>query len=165
MNNRTVYLVGLVLVAFIAQTLGHSYLTNPTSRSNQKESTTGCRGSNCLGPCDRPLASATRAPITIARGASISVQWPRNNHAGGFIRLAWAPTSQSDSHAAFDAGVQQISCHEVGGCRPDSASDPNGGDSGPADGSSRACTVSINVPTHLADGAYTLQWASEELSH
>lgn len=159
MNIRTSLLVGLVLVAFIAQALGHSYLTNPISRSNQRESTTGCRGPNCLGPCDRPRSAATRAPITIARGASISVQWPRNNHAGGFIRLAWAPTAQSDSHAAFDAGVQQISCHEVGGCRPDSASDPNGGDSGPADGSSRACSTSITVPTHLPDGAYTLQWS------
>jgi len=87
------------------------------------------------------------------------VQWPRNNHAGGFIRLAWTQTSGSDVHANFDNGVQEIVCHEIGGCFPDDSSNPNGGDSGPGDGSSRACSASINVPLHLTDGEWTLQWA------
>jgi len=151
--------IGAILVAFIAQALGHSYLTNPTSRSNQKNSATGCRGPACLGPCDRSLSGATRAPISINRGDSISVEWPRNNHAGGFIRLAWARTSDSDSHSAFDNGVQQINCHEVGGCKPDDPSDPNGGDTAPSDGSRQPCRTTITVPLHLADGKYTLQWA------
>jgi len=134
-------------------------LTKPTSRSNQAQTTTGCRGPACLGPCDRPLSAATRASVPVQRGATLSVQWPRNNHAGGFIRLAWAPKSQSDSAAAFDAGVEQITCHEIGGCHPDDPSNPNGGDSGPADGSSRACSLTVNVPTYLTDGEWTLQWA------
>jgi len=149
--------VALVL-GIIGGTLGHSYVTSPTSRSNQKETSTGCRGPSCLGPCDKP-ASQARTPITVARGQSISIQWPRNNHAGGFIRIAWAQTSQSDSHAAFDANVQEVSCHERGGCKPDSASDPNGGDSGPLDGSVNPCTLSVTVPSHLTDGLWTMQWA------
>jgi len=134
-------------------------MTSPTSRSNQKATQSGCRGPACLGPCDVTFAQSRTPAVTIARGASINVQWPRNNHAGGFIRLAWAQTSGSDVHANFDAGVQTIVCHEVGGCKPDSPSNPNGGDSGPGDGSSRACTTTITVPLHLADGTWTLQWA------
>lgn len=155
----TRFVLAFLLVLCASNVLGHSYVTSPISRSNQRQSTSGCRGPACLGPCDIPLSRATRAPINIARGESISVQWPRNNHAGGFIRLAWASTSGSDSHANFDNGVQEIVCHEIGGCFPDSKSDPNGGDSGPADGSSRACTAVIQVPLHLTDGTWTLQWA------
>jgi len=134
-------------------------VTSPTSRSNQKQSNSGCRGPNCLGPCDAPLNQAKTPAVTIARGGNINVQWPRNNHAGGFIRFAWAQTSGSDSHTNFDSNVQEIHCHEIGGCGPDDASNPNGGDSGPADGSTRACQTTIKVPLHLADGTWTLQWA------
>jgi len=151
--------VGIVSLSLIAQVMGHSYLTNPISRSDQKQSNSGCRGPACLGPCDVPLSSQRTAPVTISRGANILAQWPRNNHAGGFIRFAWAQTAQSDSAASFNSGVQEINCHEVGGCFPDDPSNPNGGDSGPADGSSRACSWNVTVPPHLTDGAWTLQWA------
>jgi len=151
--------IGIILCGFLSCTIGHSYVTSPISRSNQRQSQSGCRGAACLGPCDVPLSRMTRAAINVARGDTITVQWPRNNHAGGFIRFAWAPTSQSDSHTAFDSNVQRITCHEVGGCGPSNPSDPNGGDSGPGDGSSRACTVTLTVPPHLTDGAWTLQWA------
>jgi len=156
-NSRLVS--AFLLVVCVSYVLGHSYVTSPTSRTNQQQTQSGCRGPNCLGPCDATRANAKTPAVTIARGAAIKVQWPRNNHAGGFIRLAWAQTSGSDVHANFDAGVQEIVCHENGGCYPDDASNPNGGDSGPGDGSSRACSASITVPLHLADGGWTLQWA------
>lgn len=158
MTNSRLYLT-ILLALCVSYAIGHSYVTEPESRTNQKSTQSGCRGPQCLGPCDAPL-SATRTPaVTIARGAPITVKWPRNNHAGGFIRLAWTQTSLSDVHANFDAGVQEIVCHENGGCYPDDPSNPNGGDSGPSDGSSRACSTSITVPLYLADGEWTLQWA------
>jgi len=153
-------LISIFLLAIcVSYVLGHSYVTSPTTRSNQKQTQSGCRGPNCLGPCDVTASQARTAAVTIARGATIKVEWPRNNHAGGFIRLAWALTSGSDSHANFDNGVQEIVCHENGGCYPDDPSNPNGGDSGPGDGSSRACSATITVPLHLTDGSWTLQWA------
>jgi len=158
MTNSRLFLA-ILLALCVSYALGHSYVTKPTSRTNQKVTQSGCRGPNCLGPCDAPLSAQRTPATTIARGASINVQWPRNNHAGGFIRLAWTLTSGSDVHANFDAGVQEIVCHENGGCFPDDSSNPNGGDSGPGDGSSRACSTSINVPLHLTDGEWTLQWA------
>jgi len=151
--------VAILFTTLISNALGHSYLTKPISRTDQTQSNAGCRGPACLGPCDTPLADATRTPILISRGAEISAQWPRNNHAGGFIRFSWAPTSQSDTMSVFDNNVQQINCHEVGGCYPDDPTNPNGGDSGPADGSSRACTSNFTVPLALTDGLWTLQWA------
>jgi len=151
--------LALFLALCISYVYGHSYVTSPQTRSNQKQTNSGCRGPTCLGPCDATKAQARTPAVTIARGGSINVQWPRNNHAGGFIRFAWSPTDQSDSHTSFDNGVQEIHCHEVGGCGPDDSSQPNGGDSGPADGSSRACQTTIKVPSHLTDGTWTLQWA------
>lgn len=158
MTNSRLFLA-VLLALCVSYSLGHSYVTEPRTRTNQKQTNSGCRGPNCLGPCDAPLSASRTPAVTIARGASITVKWPRNNHAGGFIRLAWTQTSGSDVHANFDNGVQEILCHEVGGCFPDDASNPNGGDSGPGDGSSRACSTSIDVPLHLADGEWTLQWA------
>jgi len=151
--------VTILFTTIISNALGHSYLTKPISRTDQTQSNAGCRGPACTGPCDTPLADATRTPILISRGAEISAQWPRNNHAGGFIRFSWAPTSQSDSMTAFDNNVQQINCHEIGGCYPDDPTTPNGGDSGPSDGSSRACTSNFTVPLSLTNGLWTLQWA------
>lgn len=151
--------VASLALFFVASTFGHSYVTSPTSRTNQKQSNSGCRGPACLGPCDASLANARTPAVTIARGASINVQWPRNNHAGGFIRFAWAQTSASDSHSAFDAGVEEIHCHEIGGCKPSDPNDPNGGDTGPGDGSINPCQTTIKVPSHLTDGKWTLQWA------
>jgi len=154
----TKILLAIVLFGLFFGALGHSYVTEPITRSNQKQSNAGCRGPSCMGPCDAPLSSK-KVTIQASRGQSITVKWPRNNHAGGFIRFAWAPTSQSDSHAAFDNNVQQINCHEVGGCRPDDLSNPNGGDSGAGDGSFQPCQSTISVPSHLTDGEWTLQWA------
>jgi len=151
--------LALLLSLCISYVIGHSYVTSPTSRSNQKQTESGCRGPACLGPCDVPLNQAQTPAVTIARGGSINVQWPRNNHAGGFIRFAWAQTSGSDTHANFDSNVQEIHCHEIGGCGPDDPTNPNGGDSGPADGSSGACQTTIQVPLYLTDGQWTLQWA------
>lgn len=163
--SRIQLFVAVFVFASLTHVVAHTYLTKPPSRSNQAETQTGCRGPSCLGPCDIPLSRATRAPIRASRGDTIVVEWPRNNHAGGFIRFAWAPTALSDSHAAFDAHVQQINCHEVGNptpgqCAPaDPINDPNGGGSGPGDGSSGACATTITVPLDLADGKWTLQWS------
>jgi len=159
MFSSKLLLFGIILGFLAIGAYGHSYLTNPTSRSNQKQSSTGCRGPGCLGPCDVANGKGKTKAVTIARGASINLQWPRNNHAGGFIRVAWTQTANSDSAASFDAGVQEIFCHERGGCRPDDASNPNGGDSNPADGSVNPCQMTITVPLHLTDGTWTLQWA------
>lgn len=136
----------------------HSYLTKPTSRTNQAQTQTGCRGPQCLGPCDaqrdRP---GNTAPVAIERGADLELLWPRNNHAGGFIRIAWAPTEESDQHESFDKHVQLFTCHEITCQSSNFPADPLGGDS---DGQALGkCSASLTVPQQLSDGNWTMQWS------
>jgi len=149
----------ILFAALCVSVNAHSYVTTPISRGNQRQSNSGCRGPACLGPCEVTVANAETAATTIARGATISVEWPRNNHAGGFVRFAWAQTADSDTMSYFDDDVQKVVCFENGGCGPSDPTMPDGGDNGTADGSYRACSNSVTVPPHLTDGTWTLQWA------
>jgi hypothetical protein len=133
----------------------HSYLTVPTSRTNQMLTQTGCRPPACFGPCDAPKAQAKTPAVQIQRGKTIELTWPRNNHAAGFIRIAWAPTEDSDSHDAFDEMVQLWTCHEMT-CKSSNPADPLGGDNdGQAPGT---CKSSVVVPSQLTDGNWTMQF-------
>jgi len=145
----------LLLLGFV-WVEGHSYVTTPITRGNQRQSQSGCRGPACLGPCEVPLAQKTTVVATVARGSIIQLTWPRNNHAGGFVRFAWAPTSQSDAMSVFDTNAQLYTCFEIGTlCAPSDPTNPNGGDTG----GQYCCGYSLTVPGWVTDGAWTLQWA------
>jgi len=152
----------LIFTFFVSLTIsvvnGHNWLVNPVSRANQRDTQTGCRyggegNPTCAGPCDRTLSQTTRAPISVQRGQTLDIQWNRHNHPGGFIRFAWSPTSQSDSHASFDSYVDHFVCKDSGGCGPTDPSNPTGTPNG------LNCAASITVPLWLTNGAWTLQWA------
>jgi len=150
------YLVLLFLVA-LSEIDAHSYLSNPISRANQRQTQSGCRGPACLGPCEVTKVQALTLPASIARGDSIQVQWPRNNHAGGFVRYAWAPFDSSDDMSVFDNNAQVYTCFEIGtsDCGSSDPTNPNGGD----DGNQFNCGFTLTVPGYLTDGKWTLQWA------
>ncbi len=57
-TSRAVAVLALIVALAIPYTLAHSYLTNPISRSNQRQSNSGCRGPACTGPCDVSRANA-----------------------------------------------------------------------------------------------------------
>jgi len=137
----------------------HNYITKPISRGNQAQSQTACRfggegNPTCAGPCDRKISQMTIPPIPIQRGDIISVGWVRHFHPGGFIRFAWAPTPNSDSHAAFDNGINRFMCKEFGGCAPSDPGQIESTDNGVPCGLN-----TLSVPLHLTNGAWTLQWA------
>jgi len=156
---KTVYslsVIGLLLLVGVIDS--HNWLSWPVSRANQRATQTGCRlggegNPTCAGPCDKSVSQMSIAPITAQRGQTLQINWNRHNHPGGFIRFAWSPTSQSDSHSSFDSRVDRVVCKEIGGCGP---ADPNSptGDSNGVD-----CGTTIEVPLWLTDGAWTLQWA------
>jgi len=159
MAHYRAFIAFLFVSTLVSTCLSHNWLDTPVSRSNQQSTQTGCRvggegNPNCPGPCDKTLSQTTRAPISIQRGASITVKWNRHTHAGGFIRFAWSPKANSDSHSSFDAGVDRYVCKEVGGCGP---SDPN--DSGGSSTNGLLCTTTITVPLWLSNGDWTMQWA------
>jgi len=136
-----------------------SYVTSPITRGNQATTQKGCTGPACYGPCESTSSTIQAQNIqTTSRGSPLSIKWPRNGKAGGFVRIAWAVTSTSDTMLNFDTNVQAIYCFEVN-CGPADPGNPNGGDNGTPDGSVLPCSVSTTVPTHLYDGPWTMQWA------
>jgi len=151
-------LILLIVCTFVHEINGHNYLTNPVSRGNQKSTQTGCRfggegNPTCSGPCDRTVNQINQGPISIQRGETIQLKWYRHTHPGGFIRVAWSPTSQSDVHSSFDQRVDRIVCKETGGCGPSDAANPSSGSNGVD------CGITITVPLYVTNGAWTLQWA------
>jgi len=157
-HNMNKLLSIFILCSFILQIVAHSYVTNPQSRGNQAQTESGCVLPSCAGPCERP-ASQAGAGYPTSRGASLMINWPRNNHPGGFIRFAWAPTAQSDTMANFDANVDQYRCFESppSSCHPGNPNDPNGADA--AGTPQTCCGATITVPGWVTDGKWTLQWA------
>jgi len=152
-----------LLILFIYEIIlinANSYITSPITRGNQVAIKNGCVGPACLGPCEVPIASISSSVViaNVTRGQSLTIKWPRNGKAGGFVRFAWAPTPQSDVMKNFDTFVQTIVCFELN-CGPADPSNANGGDSGSSDGSVLPCLFGLNVPTFLTDGPWTLQWA------
>lgn len=150
--------IAIVILSFTNEIYSHNWLVSPVSRSNQAQTQTGCRvggegNPNCPGPCDRSLSQTTRAAINVKRGDTIPVKWNRHQHPGGFVRLAWSPTSNSDSHSSFDTYVDKIVCKEIGGCGPTKSSDPSGQSNG------IDCGLTYTIPSWLSDGKWTLQWA------
>lgn len=140
-----------LLVLVVTEILAHSYVSFPATRGNQGQTQAGCRGPSCLGPCEP--RSGTIAPLSVKRGDTITIKWPRNNHPGGFNRFAFAATSAT-TNAEYDAGAFLYECFEKGpACAPDSASSPNGGGS-----TDNGCVSTFTVPLWLTDGQWTLQW-------
>lgn len=66
------------------------------------------------GPCEKPY-KADQQHHNAKRGDAFRVEWPRNNHPGGFIRLSWLPTSQTElpnAHELFDGNAWVYTCFE-----------------------------------------------------
>jgi len=156
----TVLVFFCIVFFFGTSTYGHSYVTTPITRSNQKQSTTGA----FPGPCDVVTYGTPTAATPTSRGSTVAITWPRNNHPGGFIRWSWAQTSMSgitnlNTQAEFDANVDFYECFEKGGTTCSPASDPNGADSAATNADQEGCSTAYVIPSFLADGAWTLQWA------
>ncbi|KAJ3272779.1 hypothetical protein HK104_004403 [Borealophlyctis nickersoniae] len=137
-------------------------MTSPWPRGSTPPGA-GCgAGLGCKGPCDSPRSRSLFSqqwvpkPQVVGRGSKIPIQWIRGNHPGGFVRLAVAPLSQSDSWTAFNtAAGSQYFCFERN-CGPTNPNDMTfGKNNGPGAGT---CSATFTVPDHLPDGDYTLQW-------
>ncbi|ORZ39029.1 hypothetical protein BCR44DRAFT_115559 [Catenaria anguillulae PL171] len=155
MNAKISILLALLAVLQFASLVdGHARLLEPKARNG------GFIGAfdNFVSPAcggDGSKNNARPQDATYRRGQSVPVVWPRNNHPGGFIKLAIVPLNSAQTQADFDNNVVQFACHESG-CKSGFASDPLGGDNAPED--SNRCTTQLKIPAFLADGQYTLQW-------
>jgi len=163
---RFTIFVFVFVTILVIQIGGHSYLTQPIDRTDQAYSETGCRVDNpntygvstgCPGPCDDSGgAEVTQTtPYNVERGQVLDIRWPRNNHPGGFVRFAWAP-STATTNAQFDSYSYRFECFEKGPlCEPSSPT--NTGDA--TTDTQTGCGTNITVPAWVTDGLWTLQWA------
>jgi chitinase len=135
-----------VLFTLGSMVLSHSYIARPVTRSNQAGSQRG----ELVGPCDSSIPQPT---TPVKRGDAILLEWPRNNHPGGMIRVSWAPLASSNDPAAYRSYVQQYSCHEypcnsMNQCN-NLLTDPSG---------CTPCSLPVKIPAFLGDGNWTIQW-------
>lgn len=127
----------------------HSYMTypEPYTRNN-------CKGGLCQACPDiryrtRLSNSETSPEITWRRGQNITVVWARNNHGGGFVRLAFVPVSKRkdiDAHSSFAFYY---------GCWEQNIFPCSGSLCG-SDKSRRAYRAFTTVPPVIPDGVYIL---------
>jgi len=101
--------------------------------------------SNNVGPCDNRSHEA----LSVGRGDEYTIHWPRNNHAGGLVRISWQEASNTEVWGPSSA--QAYVCYEAG-CPVNSQC------IGGENDACIPCSVTLTVPTHLADGSYMVQW-------
>jgi len=150
------FFIYLVLSITIVLVSAHSYLLEPTI---PRRSPFGlrCHVFSSSSTCCTPRSQARPSLTTYARGQNVNFMWPRNNHPGGFVRLAVTPFSQSDSQASFNENIFHYNCYESG-CRGYDDNNLLSGDKNGAIDNSNPCRNVMTIPTFLADGQYTIQW-------
>ncbi|KAJ9079397.1 hypothetical protein DSO57_1035769 [Entomophthora muscae] len=134
-------------------------MLTPTPRGNVRWSGYCSRGKGCNTACDSPKAKSPFNSIfspkkIVKRGQNIRVEWLRQNHPGGFVRLAMVPFGRSDNRTLFDRSVVKYVCYETN-CREDKHVPLLGKNNGPG---YQKCSTTIKVPRNLRNGAVTLQW-------
>ncbi|KAJ9056214.1 hypothetical protein DSO57_1035479 [Entomophthora muscae] len=146
-----------LLLCLVGVVMGHGNMLTPTPRGNVEHFGYCSRGWDCNGACDMPKdQSPFNSPFNpkkvVRRGQKLQVEWLRQNHPGGFVRVAFAPMANSDNEGAFLP--TKYSCYESH-CREDHHDPFLGNLNGPGFGT---CWTEVTIPTHLPDGPITLQW-------
>lgn len=138
----------------------HSYLGEPvnalrTGIENVNRCQPGTHGR--YNPCCGDVSKARPGNLIKSRGDKVDFAWYRNNHGGGFVRMAIVPLKQSGDQKNFDNNVIQFNCAESN-CKTGGYEGPFGGDPLGGIPNSNKCTHNFTVPTWLDDGQYTVQW-------
>ncbi|KAI9223020.1 hypothetical protein BC828DRAFT_376969 [Blastocladiella britannica] len=149
----------LLALAMTSQVSAHSRLIHPPPRDASLCAAADAKN-NCP-PCgwngDKSVAKP--AAIRYGRGDVVPMQWPRNNHPGGFIALAVVPFTSSQTFDDFNTNIVQYNCHEAGGCASwDPVGHPLGADPANFGEDQNMCASAWTVPSWMPDGQYTMQW-------
>ncbi|KAJ9072895.1 hypothetical protein DSO57_1022362 [Entomophthora muscae] len=146
----------LLLGFVLAGVQCHSNMFYPKPRGNLQWWGYCSRGENCKTACDSPKNKANIGPGTliVKRGDKMTVKWKRQNHPGGFVRLAMVPLKDSDEESKFDSNPIKYVCYETN-CKESVHQEILGKNNGPGDG---LCSTDIHIPGNLHDGPVTLQW-------
>lgn len=129
--------------------LAHSIMTfpEPYTRDN-------CKGGVCEA-CPHiysttPLTNTESSPeLTWKRGQNVTIVWARNNHGGGFVRLAFVPVSKRTDISAHEQFAFYYGCWEQNIF-------PCSGSLCESDKTHRAFRAFTTVPTVIPNGVYLL---------
>lgn len=137
----------------------HSNMITPTPRGNVQWFGYCSRGQGCITTCDSPKSESKindqyNQPQVVKRGDKISIEWLRQNHPGGFIRLSMTQFELSDDQASFNNNVVKYVCYETN-CKEDSEDVNLGNLNGHGN---NKCSTDFQIPNNLPDGPITLQW-------
>lgn len=151
-----------IAVAAVAITVAksHSFLLEPKAYNNNYENDffpNGCKPFQCPAcPNIKSVRSKNmnlpeRPEVTWKRGQRVTVRWAKNNHRGGFIRLAIVPVDKMFDHGyqrrlAFYYGCWQQNHHKCD-------REPCG-----ADKKNGVLKTEIDVPKCVPDGIYSFSW-------
>lgn len=139
----------------------HSHMLEPlayNARYTNFEFPNGCKPFRCPACPDMRkdpttmVNDPTNPAARWSRGELVTVRWARNNHRGGFVRLAFVPVSRMMEHAA----QQQFAFYY--GCWDQNEHVCNRSPCG-ADKLRHVYQRQIVVPAVIPDDVYTLAWA------
>lgn len=144
----------LSLALFISPSESHSWITRPLTYNRRFLGT--CDGYQCSLACPNKLESGNNNSVSdpeaiYSRGETVAIKWLKNNHRGGFIRLALVPVNSMFSHAAHDKLAFFYTYWDswivdCGGGFENCGSDED----------NEAFETTVQIPTCLRDGNYVM---------
>lgn len=153
--------------AAVRPAAAHSFLTHPLPAW---EAVAGCRVGgtpgfmyNCRGPCPNAGGYGLREgldeahPTAVwARGESVEIRWARNNHEGGFVRLALVPLEYRDNPEMHKKYAFHFQCFRSDPftCKTKAERLIDGW----FDEKNVAYKTHVKVPRHIPNGIYVLGW-------
>lgn len=153
--------------AAVRPAAAHSFLTHPLPAW---EAVAGCRVGgtpgfmyNCKGPCPNAGGYGLRDgldeahPTAVwARGEPVEIRWARNNHEGGFVRLALVPLEHRDNPEMHKKYAFHFQCFRSDPftCKTKTERLVDGW----FDEKNVAYKTHVKVPRHIPNGIYVLGW-------
>lgn len=147
----------LLALSLFNRTSAHSFLTKPAPYTRLYH-TRHCTGVECVNAC--PIEYNTGMANTIAnpgatwsRGETVNIEWAKNNHAGGFMRLALVPVEVMNNRTWHKRLTILHGCWHSGpkGCC--------GSDACGSDNRGTAFGRRVTIPTVFPNGDYVLGFA------
>lgn len=143
-----------VFISLFMPAAAHNWMTYPPPYQRVFRAR-DCRGRQCTDACPPKWAygmnnSQVEPAVVWKRGQTIDITWAKNNHHGGFVRIALVPVDKMWDRAWHEKMALVYGCWDSGWhkCRPDE-------DCG-TDFSGEALGRKITIPSTFPNGDYVL---------
>lgn len=156
---KTVFML-ISIITLLKFAKGHSFLIKPVPYQRMYEVgeyPNGCKPFECLAcpklasPRSRNENLPERPAEKWARGQRVTIQWAKNNHWGGFIRIAIVPVEKMFDHVHQKRLALYFGCWQqnVRKCTANICGSDRG---------MNLLQTQLVVPANIPDGVYVLAW-------